>query len=256
MSNVSKHLVAVIPARSSSKRVPRKNTREFFGHPLIAYTIAAAINSNLFTHVIVSTDSRNISEIAESYGAEALGRPKELAGDSISVADATIHAVEQLQSAGFVSEAVCQLLPNCPLRRSEDIAEQYIQFARSGWKFSISSVPYRSGYPQWALAKSYNAEGRWLFGREHLVNSQQLEAAYCPTGAVWWARTPDLLQQRTFYGTPFHVAVMDPNRGLDLDTEEDFRLAEIIVRGLWARDGVSPLEPVNVLASAHGAARV
>ena len=87
--------------------------------------------------------------------------------------------------------------------------------------------------------------GRWRFGAEFLVRSQELAPTFCPTGAVWWARCADLLAQNTFYGSPHHLAEIDANRGVDIDDEEDLRLAELLVLGLTARDGRSPLEPMK-----------
>ena len=80
---------------------------------------------------------------------------------------------------------------------------------------------------------------------EFLVRSQELGTTFCPTGSVWWARCADLLAQKTFYGSPYYLAEIDANRGVDLDDEEDLRLAELLVLGLTARDGRSPLEPMK-----------
>ena len=88
--------------------------------------------------------------------------------------------------------------------------------------------------------------GRWLFGERSLVRSQDLPSTFCPTGAIWRAwRTKDFLEQNAFYGSPFHPALIDANRGIDIDDEEDLKLAELLVHGFTARDGISPLEPTN-----------
>ena len=245
-------LLAIIPARAGSKRLPGKNTREFFGHPLIAYSIAAALNSRLFARVLVSTDSEEIGDIARWYGAEFLRRPRELANDTASLESVALHALETLRARSFSPEALCQLMPNCPLRRSPDVTEQFEDFQRSGSKFSISVVPYRSVYPHWALTRNARGQGKWLFGKKFLVDSKKLPPAYCPTGAVWWARTSDFVKQKTFYGKPFRLAPMDANRGLDIDTEEDFALADLTVRGLRSR-GDGALEPVGRVSFLAGA---
>ena len=247
-------LLAIIPARAGSKRLAGKNTREFFGHPLLAYSIAAALNSRLFARVLVSTDSVEIGEIAQWYGAEFLHRPAKLASDTSSLEEVALHALETLHSEDFVPEALCQLMPNCPLRRSEDVIEQFENFRRMRGKSSISVVPYRSVYPHWALTMNSSREGKWLFGRKFLVDSKKLQQAFCPTGAVWWARTADFLKQRSFYGKSFRLAVMDANRGIDIDTEEDFALADVMVRGLRAR-GDRGLEPVARVSFFEGATR-
>jgi CMP-N-acetylneuraminic acid synthetase len=248
-------LLAIIPARAGSKRIPGKNTREFFGHPLLAYSIAAALNSRLFARVMVSTDSQEIGEIARWYGAEFLQRPAMLASDTASLEDVAVHALETVRNEGFEPYAICQLMPNCPLRRSLDVREQFETFQSARSKFSISVVPYRSVYPHWALTMNASRQGKWLFGKKFLVDSKKLGQAFCPTGAVWWARTADFLRQRSFYGKAFHLAVMDANRGIDIDTEEDFALADLVVRGLRSR-GDQALEPVARVSFFAGATHV
>jgi CMP-N-acetylneuraminic acid synthetase len=161
----------------------------------------------------------------------------------VPVGDATLHAITQVLAAGDESEAFCQLMPNCPLRRSMDILEHWQAFSRAARKFQISAVAFRGVYPHWSLEMNDEGAGRWFFG-DNTVASQELRRLVCPTGAIWWARTRDFLEQRRFYGDPFHVQMMDANRGLDIDTSEDFELADLIVRGLRERDGENPLEPI------------
>lgn len=243
MSGADK-LIAIIPARGGSKRLPGKNTRSFFAHPMLAYGIAAALNSRLFARVVVSSDDATIGTMARWYGAEFVLRPLELASDTAQLTDVAIHALETVQGEGSQFEALCQIMPNCPLLRSEDIVEHWRLF-RQDRKFQISVVPYRSVYPHWALVADEQQRGRWLFGKEECVRSQELPTAFCPTGAIWWARVTDFRAQKTFYGNPFHLAPMDPNRGIDIDTEEDLRLADLLVRGMKARDAAFPLERIN-----------
>jgi CMP-N-acetylneuraminic acid synthetase len=234
--------IALIPARGGSKRVPRKNIRPFFEHPMVAYSIAAARNSGLFSRVLVSTEDPEISAVSRKYGAEIVPRPAELAEDSVTVVDVALHALTFVSAKGAKPAALCNLMPNCPLRRSADIKAQWQAFDPSR-SFQISAVAYRGVYPQWSLAVDGRGEGRWFFG-EALKPSQDLPPLVCPTGAIWWVRVDDFVKQKRFYGTPFHVQPMDSDRGLDIDTEEDLRLAELLVRGLRDRDGINPLEPV------------
>jgi CMP-N-acetylneuraminic acid synthetase len=248
---LSSNLIAIVAARSGSKRLPGKNVRPFFGHPMLAYSVSAAVNSELFAQVIVSSEDEAIGRIGESYGAVFVRRPPELASDSSSLVDVARHVLEVLRSRGVNPEAICQCMPNCPLVRSADIREHWRLFQEGGRSFQISVVPYRGVYPHWALVSDEQG-GRWLFGKQNLARSQELRPAVCPTGAIWWARTRDFLAQNAFYGSPFYLAPMDANRGLDIDDEEDFKLAELLVHGLTARDGESPLEPAHQHAFAPG----
>ncbi|MEP7286096.1 MAG: SDR family oxidoreductase [Chloroflexota bacterium] len=241
---MSGKLVALIPARGGSKRLPGKNIRPFFGHPMLAYAIAAATNSGLFEHIIVSTDDPVTGRIAEWYGAEYLPRPPELATDEATLIGVALHVLDTLKTRGVEIEALCQLMPNCPLRRSDDITAHYKEFTEGDHAFQISVVPYRGVYPHWALTPDEKHTGKWLFGSEYLVNSQQLGAPVCPTGAIWWVKAANFIEQKAFYGKPFFTAEMDANRGLDIDDADEFAFGDILVRGLTDRDGVSPLEKV------------
>ena len=239
----SPRLVALIPARGGSKRIPGKNVVPFFGHPMLAYTIAAAKATGLFEDVVVSTDSETIGEVAAWYGAQVVQRPAALATDEAELVDVALHALDVLNGPSV--DAFCLLMPNCPLRRSRDIAAHYEAFCEPGRTFQISSVPYLGVYPHWALAQDAQARGRWFWSRDFLQRSQTLDPVSCPTGAIWWVDAAAFRAQRTFYGDPFHLAPISFVRGLDLDHPEELDLATLLVHGLQARDGTSPLEPVH-----------
>ncbi len=223
----------------------------FFGHPMLAYSVSAALNSRLFAQVIVSSDDPSVGRIAEEYGAVFMLRPSELATDSATLVDVARHVLDVLRCRGMEPAAFCQCMPNCPLVRSADIIEHWQLFKDGDRLFQISVVPYRGVYPHWAIISDDRQGGRWLFGESNLLRSQQLPTVFCPTGAIWWARTRDFLAQKAFYGSPFSLAPMDANRGIDIDDEEDFKLAELLVHGLTARDGESPLEPTHHCALAR-----
>lgn len=240
--------VAIVPARGGSKRLPRKNVRPFFGHPMMAYGITAALHSGLFSKVMVSSDDEEVEQVARWYGADFVQRPTHLATDGAKSIDAVTHALGEFSKRGTDATFVCQVLPNCPLVLSSDIIEHWKMFQQADRSFQISVVAYRCVYPEWAIVRDSEGKGSWRFGPEFLVRSQELSASLCPSGSVWWARCSALLAQNTFYGSPFHVAQIDANRGVDIDDEEDLQLAELLVHGLTARDGRSPLEPIDKMS--------
>lgn len=231
-------MIAVIPARGGSKRLPRKNLVEFFGHPMLAYAVAAARSSELFDRVVVSTDDQEIAAVARHVGAEVLERPTSLGADDVGVADVSRHALTAL---GVRDGAFCQLMPNCPLRRSADVAEQHVAFSASGEAVQISAVSYRAVHPEWALFRTEDGTGVWV---DPGGIARSSHGALCPSGAVWWAHVEDFLARDGFYDGAFAVHPMDPNRGIDIDHPADLELAELLVRGLRDRDGAHPLEPV------------
>ncbi len=208
---------------------------------MMAYGVSAAVNSGLFEKVIVSSDDAEIGRVAEWYGAEFIERPAELATDTAKSIDAVTHVLRTLRDRGTLPDSLCQVFPNCPLVTSADVADHGRLFREGNRSFQISVVTYRCVYPEWAMVADEEGRGHWAF-KEFLGRSQDCARTFCPTGAVWWARCADLLAQNTFYGSPFHLAEMDANRGVDIDDEQDLRLSELLVLGLQARDGRSPLE--------------
>jgi CMP-N-acetylneuraminic acid synthetase len=244
--------VCIIPARGGSKRLPRKNIYPFFGHPLIAYTIAAAQNSALFSRIVVSTDDNEVGEIAAYYGAEYLPRPPALATDSAGLIDVCLHFLEFVRSTGTSAESFCQLMPNCPLKRADDIRNHYQAFVDDRREFQISVMPYVSSYPQWAMARDEKGVGSRFFGDGFIKSSQQLPEVFCPTGAVWWTRSEPFAHQRSHYGVGFHLEVISALHGVDIDTREDLEWAEIVVWGRRGRDGACPLEPVHTTPHPQG----
>ena len=221
--------------------MPRKNLLDFFGHPMLAYSIDAAINAQMFDRVIVSTEDAQIADVARLYGAEVLDRPPHLAEGDKGIEDVALHALDALGSEA--SEVLCHLLPTCPLRTSKDVIEQGQRFLDEDRECQISVFPIRAGHPQWSLEVDESGVGSWFYG-ESWEGSDRFPPLYCPTGAVWWTKASALKKYGTFYGEPFYTYVMDANRAIDIDTQEDVDLAELLVLGLERKLGRSPLEPI------------
>lgn len=222
--------IAIIPARGGSKRIPGKNTHPLAGKPLIAYTIEAALESRLFRRVVVSTDSAEIAEIAQASGAEVpFLRSAHLSDDITPVSAVTVDALEKLDPAGHLYEYVAQLMPNCPLRTCQDVIASQRQFHDTGTAAQISLVRYGWQNPWWAMRRNTNTFAlEPLFPRELTSRSQDLPELFCPTGAIWWARTSVLRQEGTFHipqRTGWEIAW---HHGIDIDTLEDLALAEAV----------------------------
>ncbi len=224
-------LIAIIPARGGSKRIPQKNIRLFEGKPIIGYTIAAARESGLFQQVVVSTDDEEIAEIARKYGADVpfLRDPK-LADDFTPVSAATADALCKLDPVGDRFEVVAQLMPNCPLRSSSDVNDSYKQFEKSSTESQISMVRYGWQNPWWALQENERGELEPLFKDKMSARSQDLPDLFCPTGAIWWTRTEVLRRTRTFHVERRSGWEIPWQRGIDIDTLDDWKMAEILFR--------------------------
>lgn len=232
--------VAIIPARGGSKRLPRKNLLPFLGKPLLAHTVEAAVASGVFDEVLMTSDSQEILDTAARYGATPVLRPPEYATDTIGFFETVLHALSAGGREG--AEAICLLMPNCPLRDKTDIIESKRSFASCGSDFQISVFRYHMFNPFWALRMGAN--GLEAVFPEHFPRGGKLaESAYCPTGAVWWARRAAYLEAKDFYGpgaVPFELPWW---RAVDIDTARDFHMAELVATALRAdprlADGVA-----------------
>lgn len=220
--------IAVIPARGGSRRVPRKNIRLFGGRPAIAYTIDAALESKLFGRVIVTTDDAEIANVSRECGAEVpFLRDPALSDDMTPVSAATADALDRL---GDGIEAVAQLMPNCPLRTADDVRASHAAFVESGSDSQISVTRFGWQNPWWAAELDEHRRLVPRFPEMALVRSQDLPALFCPTGAVWWARTVVIRQRRTFHVEGRTGWEMPWQRAVDIDTESDWEMAEQLMR--------------------------
>jgi N-acylneuraminate cytidylyltransferase len=200
------------------------------GSPLISYTITAALQSSLFTSVVVSTDSPEIADIAEHYGAEVLYRDSEtLSDDYTPVSLVTLDVVKKLNDRGVLVRDVAQLLPNCPLRDSTDILNSYKHFLESGTDCQISISRYGWFNPWWAMTRNEKEILAPIFSNQLLKRSQDLPELYCPTGAIWWAHAVTLQQEKTYHCHNRTGWEIPWDHAVDIDTDDDWRMAEILM---------------------------
>jgi pseudaminic acid cytidylyltransferase len=222
--------LAVIPARAGSKRLPGKNVRVICGRPAIAYTIAAALESGLFSLVMVSTDSEAIADVALRYGAEVpFLRTAALSDDETPVSSVTVDAVTRMDRAGRRFASVAQLMPNCPLRDAADVRDSFEQFIDTESCSQLSVARFGWQTPWWAMRRADDFTLAPLFPREAVMRGQDLPPLVCPTGAIWWARAETLREAGTFHVPGRTGWEIDPVHAIDIDTEDDWRLAEALM---------------------------
>lgn len=219
--------IAIIPARGGSKRIPRKNIVPFRGRPMISWTISAALESEVFDTVLVSTDDPEIAEVARSEGADVPFLRQDHADDHSPVSAAVLTALDQAESSfGRRYETVAQLMPNCPLRGARDIRAAWDRFQDGPHLFQISCFAFNWMNPWWAARLKANGEPDWLFPEARLSRSQDLQRLYCPTGAIWIVQSEAFRAAGTFYG-PGHVMVPMPwIAAVDIDDVHDLLMAE------------------------------
>jgi CMP-N,N'-diacetyllegionaminic acid synthase len=231
LQNRTKRL-ALIPARSGSKRLSGKNIRPLGGHPLIAWTIRAAIASACFDRIIVSTDSSEIAGISIRYGAEApFLRPQELSTDEARTVDVVLHVLETLTSEeGFVAEEMCILQPTSPYRTAEDIARSYDLF-REKEANAVISVAACTHSPAWTNTLGPGGSMEAFVASSHVnMRSQELPAYYRLNGAIYWYKAGIVREcKTTFPKTRIYAYEMDELRSLDIDTLLDFEYAGFLL---------------------------
>jgi len=226
---VKTNCVAIIPARGGSKRIPKKNIKDFFGKPLIAYSIEVAIKSKLFSKIIVSTDDEEIARIAKEYGAEVpFIRPKKLSDDFTGTKDVIDHTVNYLKKNGETYDYVCTIYATAPLLQEQYLQEGYKTIINSSVKhcFSATSMPF-------PIQRTFkiNDEGRCeMFTPESfLVRSQDLEEAYQDAGQFYW-ENQTIESNEIIFGKDSIPIIIPRNFVQDIDTLEDWKCAEVMYK--------------------------
>ena len=219
--------VAIITARGGSKRLPGKNIRPFHGKPILHYAIAAAQESGLFDDVIVSTDDDEIAVMAEAVRATVLKRPEMLANDTATTAQAMRHAVQFLADHGASLERVACIYPCTPLLRVSDLQDGFDKLVESGKTYVFSIAEYAPSIHR-ALMRWEDGSVRPVWSQFRDTRTQDLEPRYYDAGQWYWGKADAWLNE-----VPIHDAwsighVIPRNRAIDIDTEDDWRLAEAL----------------------------
>jgi len=219
--------IAVIPARGGSKRIPRKNIKDFFGKPLIAYSIQTALDSKLFDKVVVTTDDEEIAEIAKKYGAEVpFLRPKELSDDFTGTGDVVNHTLNYLKENGEKFDYVCTIYATAPLLQSKYLIEGFNKLRDSDAvnAFSATSMPF-------PIQRTFKLDdnGRCeMFTPEHyMTRSQDLEEAYQDAGEFYWSKL-DKTSTEIMFGKDSIPIILPRYLVQDIDTLEDWQRAEVM----------------------------
>lgn len=220
-------ILAIIPARGGSKRLPRKNILDLNGKPLIAYTIEAALKSNFITKTIVSSDDDEILNIAQKYGSKIIKRPDYLATDTATSFDVIEHTILN-QNEKY--DYIILLQATSPLRDAKHIDEA-IELLKSKNADAVVSVCEMDHSPLWSntLNETLSMKG---FLKDEVLNkrSQDLKKYYRLNGAIYICKTEKLLEEKSFFlNDNIFAYVMDRKSSIDIDTELDFLIAKTII---------------------------
>jgi len=226
--------IAIIPARGGSKRIPRKNIKDFYGKPLIAYSIEVALASKIFDKVVVTTDDDEIAIIAKQYGAEVpFMRPKELSDNFTGTDDVIRHALSWLEEEGEIFEFACTIYATAPLLQSKYLIEGYNALKNSTAvnAFSATSMPF----PIQRTFKIKDTGRCEMFSPQHYTTrSQDLEEAYQDAGQFYWKKV-DTISNNIMFGEDSIPIILPRYLVQDIDTLEDWEEAEIMYKVLYEK---------------------
>ena len=218
--------LCVIPARGGSKRIPKKNIKDFNGKPLIAYSIETAKKSGLFSKIVVSTDSEEIAKISENFGAKILWRPKELADDYAGSTEVFEHAIKELNKNGEF-EYACMIYPTAPLLTVEYLKKGLDELNKSDACYSFAATSY--DFPIWRGFEIINNKAKMIFPEFMSTRSQDLKEVYHDAGAFYWKK---LSCKKDFHFNDSIPIIMPRYLVVDIDTEEDFIMAKLLHKAL------------------------
>jgi len=225
-----KSIVAIIPARGGSKRLPGKNVLPLNGKPLIAWTIEAAKASKYIDRVVISTDDHGISETAKSLGAEIpFMRPAHLASDTANSNDVILHTIHALDKA---YDIVILLQPTSPFRTSRDVDDSIESLVNKEADGIISVTPCEHS-PLWANVLPIGGSMEGFLSKKANKRSQDLDTYFRLNGAIYTFTSDSiLLNQGISYSKNVYSYVMPQERSIDIDTFLDFEFAQFIASKL------------------------
>lgn len=221
--------IAIITARGGSKRIPRKNIKEFCGKPILAYSIEAAISSGIFDIVMVSTDEEEIAQIAREYGAEVpFYRSEKTANDFASTADVILEVLQEYDKRGEQFDAFCCIYPTAPFITGERLKEAALLLEEKNADGVVPVV--RFGFPpqRCVIMKEGFLEFKWPENR--LARSQDLEPFYHDAGQFYFLDAKSFQEQKQMFMAKTVPLELEELEVQDIDNEVDWKMAEVKFR--------------------------
>lgn len=217
------HNLCIIPARGGSKRIPRKNVKEFLGKPIIAYSIEAALKSGLFDEIMVSTDDKEIAAIAKQFGASVpFMRSAETANDHAIIADVLENVLKEYDKLGKHFDNMCCMLATAPLVRVEDLKAAYEKLIITGYVTVMPIVQFSFPIMR-SLKMDETGKIDYNWPEYYPVRSQDIPPAYHDAGMFYWHKIESWrkgVDNKCGY-------LLDDVYVQDIDTETDWRIAEM-----------------------------
>ena len=219
--------IAIIPARSGSKRIKNKNIIKFRGKPLISYTIKNLINTKLFDQIIVSTDSKKIQKISIQSGAKIFfKRPKQLSDDFTGTAKVINHSIRFIQNKGLTPKYICCVYPTSIMLKPEDIIKSFNKLKKSKSEFVFSITDY--GHPPQRGFHLKNNKIQIIQKKFFKKRTQDLPKIYHDAGQFYWGKVNAWIKNKSFFTPKSYGYELSRHRVIDLDDKEDLKALKII----------------------------
>lgn len=218
--------LAIIPARGGSKRIPRKNVKSFAGLPMITHSLRAAKACGLFDHILVSSEDDEILTVGQAHGGEPLLRPPELADDHTATIPVIRHAICWAENQGWPLEAVCCIYATAPFIRAEDLREGRRLLQQEGMDFAFAATTFP--YPVFRGLLHEGKGVRMIFPEHFPTRSQDLPEALHDAGQFYWGTPRAWKEEERLFSEKSAPVMLPRHRVQDIDTEEDWRRAELL----------------------------
>lgn len=225
--------LAIIPARGGSKRIPKKNIKDFLGKPIIAYAIETALASGLFDEVMVSTDDQEIAAIAKQFGAAVPFLRTEKNSDDFASTVDVIKEVEREYLSRFSKrfDSICCIYPTAPLIRKEHLAEGLTLLNTFNYDSVFPVVPF--SYPVWRGLQLNDGKIEMVWPENKNVRSQDLKPVYHDAGQWYWYNP--LRVTDSLFSSNSAPVILSEEEVQDIDTHSDWLMAEMKFRLLYEK---------------------
>ena len=232
---MKKKSIAMITARGGSKRIPRKNVKEFLGKPILLYSIEAALQSGIFDEVMVSTDDEEIAALAKKAGAKVpFMRSDETANDYATTTDVVYEVLKEYEKCGEEFEYCCCIYPTAPFVTADCLKEAMDMLIDTK---ADSLVPVvRFGFPpqRGVIIKDGRMEFKWPENK--FTRSQDLESFYHDCGQFYCLKTDSFLTQKSLVMEDTVAFIREESKVQDIDTMEDWKMAELKYRMMFQKE--------------------
>ena len=222
-----KNVVAIIPARANSKRIPGKNYKKFNKKPIIVNTIQKLKESKIFDRIIVSTDSKKIASISKKSGAEVpFKRSKFLSNDYTSMIPVISHSIRFLIKQGYKFDYVCCVSAPNPFLRVSDLKKGFKKIKSKKFNYVFSATPYK--FPFFRSFTFSQKKGiKMIFNRNFKKRSQDLKQIICDAGQFYWGYKKTWLRKKIIFAKKSNIIMIPEWRYHDIDTLDDWKRAEL-----------------------------